>query len=123
MLTGPRAVALAALLPLAGCLGPGGDRADAVDPMCLLGGPPREPPPHREAFNLTDEHLERFPVLASLFAGPAQLVKVRCAEAMDLLRALQAEGADVLFLDQPTGHHVYLTYEGATLHVGLSASV
>lgn len=122
MLTGPRVLAVGAVLSVAGCVGPGELLADDPEPAaCLLEGAPLEAPEHREAFNLTADHRERFPVLLSLFEDAAHVARIECTEGTTVLQDLQSEGADVKFLDQASGHNVYLTYGRTTLHVSLTS--
>lgn len=122
MLRARGAFYLGVLLLAAGCVSFGTRDPVAEPETCLLTAPPWDPPPaHREAFNVTDAHLERFPVLATLFASEGGVVTIDCPEGRNLFQALRDEGADVVLLDQATGHNAYLTRGGTTLHVTLEA--
>lgn len=121
MLTGARAVLLGAVISLAGCVGFDGEEVADPNTSCQLEGAPLEAPEHREAFNLTADHRERFPVLLSLFEDAAHVARIECTEGTTVLQDLQSEGADVKFLDQASGHNVYLTYGRTTLHVSLTS--
>lgn len=122
MLTGVRALALGAIIVLAGCLGPGLAEPEAGEiQSCQLGGPPRDAPEHREVFNLTEDLLDRLPVLSQLFEEEGHTVTVECQEGARIFEVLRDEGADVVVRDHATGHNAFLRYDGTTLHVTLWA--
>lgn len=112
-------IALGVCLLVAGCTGPRETTPPAPGEDCLLGGPPRAPPPDRTTYNLTDEHLTEHPNLSRVFRNASHLVPVPCQAGLDLFEHLASEGADVAQGPDAYQRNVFLTHDGTTLWVSL----